>query len=204
MIKKYFLHFLSGVAVLFMMGQLSFAEVGIGRPAPEFSLPDSNGQTRSLSDYKGKFVVLEWVNFGCPFVIKHYGSNNMQQLQKEMVDKGVVWLSINSSAEGKQGFYSPQEVNALLTEKNANPTAYLIDTPGTVGKLYGAATTPHIFIIDPAGILVYQGAIDDKPTFDPQDIPGARNYVREAMGEAMAGKPIAVAATKSYGCSVKY
>lgn len=176
----------------------------LGNPAPEFSLADTHGKRHSLSGYRGKFVVLEWVNFDCPFVAKHYDTGNMQSLQKRYTGKGVIWLSINSSAPGKQGNYPPERVNELLKEKGATPVAYLIDSDGRVGTTYGAKTTPHMFIIDPKGVLVYAGAIDDKPTTDRKDVKGAANYVQSALEEAMSGKPVSVAFTKSYGCSIKY
>lgn len=176
----------------------------LGKPAPAFSLKDSNGKAHNLADFKGKYVVLEWVNYDCPFVKKHYDSGNMQRLQKEFTDKGVVWLSINSSAPGKQGNFPADKVNALMKEKNAAPTAYLFDTDGTVGKTYGAKTTPHMYIINPKGELIYMGAIDDKPSTDKADIAGARNHVRAALEEAMSGKAVSVSASQPYGCSVKY
>lgn len=175
-----------------------------GKPAPAFSLQDSKGKKHALSDYKGKLVVLEWVNYGCPFVKKHYESQNMQKLQKNYTGKGVIWLSINSSATGKQGSMTPDEVNKALKEKGAAPTAYLLDVDGTVGRAYGAKTTPHMFVIDQKGVLVYSGAIDDKVSTEISDVSGAKNYVAAALDEALAGKPISVASTKSYGCSVKY
>ncbi len=176
----------------------------LGKPAPAFSLKDSNGKVHNLADFKGKYVVLEWVNYDCPFVKKHYDSGNMQKLQKEFTAKGVVWLSINSSAPGKQGNFPADKVNALIKEKNAAPTAYLFDTDGTVGKTYGAKTTPHMYIINPKGELIYMGGIDDKPSTDKADIAGARNHVRAALEEAMAGKAVSVSASQPYGCSVKY
>jgi peroxiredoxin len=176
----------------------------VGKPAPAFKLTDTNGKTFSLSDFKGKFVVLEWVNYDCPFVRKHYGSGNMQELQKTYTAKGVIWLSINSSAPGKQGNFPADKVNALLKEKSASPTAYLLDPDGQVGKLYGAKTTPHMFIINPEGTLIYNGGIDDTPSADPSDIKTAKNYVRTVLDEAMAGKPVSVSASQPYGCSVKY
>lgn len=175
-----------------------------GKPAPDFSLQDSKGKKHALSDYKGKLVVLEWVNYGCPFVKKHYESRNMQRLQKNYTGKGVIWLSVNSSANGKQGSMTPDEVNKALKEKGAAPTAYLFDADGTVGRAYGAKTTPHMFVIDQEGVLVYSGAIDDKVSTEISDVAGAKNYVAAALDEALAGKPISVASTKSYGCSVKY
>jgi AhpC/TSA family protein len=176
----------------------------VGQTAPDFTLADSNGAKHRLSDLKGKVVVLEWVNFECPFVGKHYGSGNMQKLQKAYTGKGVVWLSVNSSAEGKQGYYAPDKVNALMKEKGASPTAYLIDTDGTVGRAYGAKTTPHMFVVDPKGAVVYAGGIDDTPSTDLADIATAKNFVRAALDEALAGKPVTTASSAPYGCSVKY
>ncbi|PWT96244.1 MAG: thioredoxin family protein [Candidatus Melainabacteria bacterium] len=185
-------------------GALPEATVVCGKPAPQFTLTDTNGKVHKLSDYKGKFVVLEWFNQGCPFVKKHYGSGNMQRMQKEYTEKGVVWLSICSSAPGKQGNYSPQEHNAMFKEKEASPTAILLDPEGTVGRLYDAKTTPDMFVINPKGILIYSGAIDDQPDTDPSSILAAHNYVRQALDQALAGASVKVAVTKSYGCSVKY
>ena len=176
----------------------------VGQPAPDFSLADSNGAKHDLSSLKGKFVVLEWVNFECPFVQKHYGSGNMQKLQKAYTDKGVVWLSVNTSAPGKQGNYAAADINSKLKASGASPSAYLIDAQGSVGKAYGAKTTPHMFVIDPQGKLVYAGAIDDKPSTDQSDIAGAKNYVATALDEAMAGKPVTTASSQPYGCGVKY
>jgi len=176
----------------------------VGQPAPDFTLVDSNGATHSLADLKGKMVVLEWVNFECPFVGKHYGSGNMQKLQKAYTGKGVVWLSINSSAAGKQGHFAPDKINALMKEKGAAPTAYLIDTDGAVGRAYGAKTTPHMFVVDPGGTIVYAGGIDDTPSTDQADVPKARNFVSAALDEALAGKPVTTASSTPYGCSVKY
>ncbi len=176
----------------------------IGQPAPEVSLPDTSGATQRLSAFKGKFVVLEWVNFECPFVGKHYGSGHMQKLQKDYTGKGVVWLSINSSAKGQQGYYASDEINARLKQKGAAPTAYLLDTAGSVGRAYGAKTTPHMLIVDPKGTLIYAGGIDDTPSTDQADIATATNYVSKALDEARAGKPVSTATSQSYGCSVKY
>jgi peroxiredoxin len=176
----------------------------IGKPAPDFTLQDLDGQEHKLSDLKGKTVVLEWVNYGCPFVKKHYESKNMQNLQKEATADGVVWLAICSSAPGKQGNETPETAKTKTKEVGSNATAYLVDADGTVGKLYGAKTTPEMFIIDKDGNLVYMGAIDDKPNPSPDSIEGAVNYVKAALADIKAGKPVATTTTKPYGCSVKY
>lgn len=181
-----------------------YAEVKVGETAPDFSLENLEGQKESLVSHQGKFVVLEWVNPDCPFVKKHYDTGNMQQLQKEYTQKGVDWLSIDSSAPGKQGYYSTQEWKQILVDRGAMPTSVLLDPKGMAGHLYGAQTTPHMFVIDPKGILVYQGAIDDIASADATDVEKATNYVRQALDEAMSGKPVSVSTTKSYGCSVKY
>ena len=176
----------------------------IGEPAPDFTATDSNGKTQRLSDYKGKYVVLEWHNQGCPYTRKHYESGNMQRLQKEWTGKGVAWFTVISSAPGTQGYVTASAENDYVKKVNATPTAVLLDPDGTVGHLYAAKTTPHMYIIDPKGVLIYNGAIDDHPTADQSDIPVAKNYVSLALGEAMSGKPISDAATRPYGCSVKY
>jgi len=178
--------------------------VRVGAPAPSFTATDSRGQTESLSQYRGKYVVLEWHNQGCPFTHKHYVSGNMQALQKEWTGKGVVWFTVISSAPGMQGYLTPGEENAYLAQVHASPTAVLMDSDGEVGRLYNAKTTPQMVIIDPAGNLIYDGAIDDRPTPDAADIRGADNYVSDALTEAMAGKPVAKPFTHPYGCSVKY
>lgn len=183
------------------------AEMGdpsIGKAAPAFTGVDSNGKSHTLSDFKGKYVVLEWLNHGCPYVRKHYDGQNMQGLQKEFTGKDVVWLSIISSAEGKQGYSTPEKANADVKENGASPTAVLIDPKGEIGRLYGAKTTPHMFVIDPAGNVIYKGAIDSVKSADKDDVAGATNYVRAALTEAMAGKPVSQAVTTAYGCSVKY
>ncbi len=185
-------------------GSLIYAQVKTGEPAPDFMAADIKGTTHSLSDFKGKYVILEWFNYDCPFVKKHYGSGNMQALQKEYTDKGSVWLAIDSSAEGQQGYYTPQEAMKLSEERNSAATAIFLDPSGEIGKLYGAKTTPHMFIINPEGVLIYQGAIDDISSADAADIAGSVNYVKAAMDEASAGKPVTNSNTKSYGCSVKY
>lgn len=178
--------------------------VGVGKSAPNFTLTDTYGKSHSLSDFKGKFVVLEWVNFGCPFVVKHYGSNNMQSLQKKYTAKNVVWLSINSSAQGKEGYFTADEVNTKIKEQKGAATHYLLDTDGKVGKMFDAKTTPHMFVIDPSGKLIYAGAIDDKASTDQADVKTAKNYVSQALDEAMAGKEVSTKSVKAYGCKVKY
>lgn len=196
---------LAGIlAACLAIEKVVFAEAQVGRVAPEFSLTDANGQPQSPAAYKGKYIVLEWFNPECPFVRKHYGSGNMQALQKEMTQKGVVWLSINSSAAGKQGHLTAEQARAFQKEENNAASAVLLDPDGAVGRLYGAKTTPHLFVINPTGVLIYAGAIDDKASADPDDVKTANNYVRQALSEAMVGKPVSVAQTKSYGCSVKY
>lgn len=176
----------------------------IGKLAPDFTLKDTAGKEHSLADFKGKTVVLEWVNFGCPFVKKHYDSKNMQTLQKEAGEKGVVWLSICSSAPGKQGNETPDAGKTKAAEYGSSATAYLVDESGAVGKLYNAKTTPEMFIINPEGTLVYMGAIDDNRSPDPAVIPNSKNYVKAALDETLSGKPVSAVSTQSYGCSVKY
>ncbi len=180
------------------------AQVVTNQMAPDFSFSDTNGQKHSLSDYKGKFVVLEWFQPDCPFVKKHYNSGNMPQLQKQYTAKGVIWLSINSSAPGKEGNHTAQELNQYMKDKTGSPTAVFVDSDGKVGRLYAAQTTPSMFVIDPKGAVIYQGAIDDTPSADIEDVKTAKNYVSAALDAAMNGNPVAVPTTKSYGCSVKY
>jgi hypothetical protein len=175
-----------------------------GTPAPDFKGTDSTGVQHSLSEYRGKFVVLEWANQGCPYDRKHYLSGSMEAQQREWTAKGVIWLSVISSAPGEQGYVTPAEENTYLKTMHAAPTAVLLDPEGTIGRLYGAKTTPHIFVVDPTGKLIYQGAIDDKPTTEQEDLKGARNYLNETLTAAMAGRPIQMASTRPYGCSVKY
>lgn len=175
-----------------------------GSMAPDFKGTDSNGAQHSLSEYRGKFVVLEWANRGCPYEQKHYKSGNMESLQKQWTDKGVVWLSILSDPPGQQGYVTPAEENDYLKTMHAAPTAALLDPTGTIGHLYDARTTPHIFVIDPNGKIVYQGAIDNQPTPDPASLKVADNYLNDALNASMAGKPVAVAVTKPYGCAVHY
>ncbi len=175
-----------------------------GDQAPDFKGSDSNGHTQTLSQYRGKWVVLEWANRGCPFDQKHYNSGNMEALQKEWTAKGVVWLRIVSSAPGQQGYVTPSEENQYLARHHAGPTAAILDPTGAIGHLYEAKTTPHMFVIDPTGKLIYMGAIDDKPSPDPDTLKSAHNYVSEALEDGMAGKPVPTPVTRSYGCSVKY
>lgn len=181
----------------------AFADAKIGSPAPDFSLFSAAGKEVKLSDYNDKVVVLEWTNPGCPFVKKFYDSGEMQKLQGAAVQKGVVWLSINSSAEGKEGNLDAKEASEFVSAKKSQATAYLLDTAGTAGHLYGAKTTPHMFVID-KGTLVYAGAIDDKPTPNPADIRAANNYVTAAIEATLAGQKPKVASTQAYGCNVKY
>jgi peroxiredoxin len=176
----------------------------VGSAAPNFSLPDAKGKTHSLADYKGKYVVLEWFNPECPFVKKHYGSDNMQKLQQEFTGKGVVWLTIDSSAPGNEGNLTPEQAEKVMNSWKAHPTALLLDPDGKAGKSYGAKNTPHMFVIGPEGKVVYEGAIDSKATPNPADIPTSTNYVKVALDESLAGKAVTKANTKPYGCSIKY
>ncbi len=190
-------------APLFLQAPAALA-AKVGEAAPAFTGSDSHGKAVSLAQFKGKYVVLEWHNHDCPYVRKHYGSGNLPRLQKEWTGKGVVWLAIVSSAAGKQGHVDGATADANMKQAGASPTATLLDPKGELGRLYGAKTTPHMFVISPQGTLLYAGAIDDKPTSDAGDIAGAKNYVAQALTEAMAGKPVSVPSTPPYGCSVKY
>ena len=172
--------------------------------APDFKGTDSNGVQHSLSEYRGKFVVLEWANRGCPYEQKHYKSGNMESLQKQWTGKGVIWLSILSDPPGEQGYVTPAQENEYLRTMHASPTAALLDPSGAIGRLYDARTTPHMFVIDPSGKIVYQGAIDDQPTPDPASLAIAHNYLNDALNAAMTGKPVATPVTRPYGCSVHY
>jgi peroxiredoxin len=180
------------------------AQAVVGSPAPSFTATDSHGQSHSLDQYRGKYVVLEWHNQGCPYTRKHYVSGNMQSLQKEWTAKGVVWFTVISSAQGEQGYQTDAQENAYLAQMHADPTAVLMDADGKLGHLYGAKTTPEMYVIDPNGKLIYEGAIDDRPTPDVNDIKGADNYLSDALMQAMAGKPVLKSYTRPYGCSVKY
>ena len=183
---------------------LTARAASIGQAAPAFELVDVDGKRVSLADFKGKHVVLEWTNPGCPFVVKHYGSQNMQALQKEFTAKNVVWLSISSTAKGHYDYLAPAALGNQYKEWGSAPTALLMDDSGKVGQAYGARTTPHMYVIDPAGQLVYAGGIDDKRSANPADVKTAKNYVRAALGESMAGKPVSTSTATPYGCSVKY
>ena len=176
----------------------------VGTTAPDFSLTDSKGKTQTVSQYKGKYVVLEWFNPDCPFVKKHYGSGNMQKLQEEFTAKGVVWLSIDSSAPGMEGSLTPEQAQKTMSEWKTKQTALLLDPEGKAGRAYGAKNTPDMIVINPEGKIVYEGAIDSKATPNPADIPTSTNYVKVALDESMAGKPVSNSTTKPYGCSVKY
>jgi peroxiredoxin len=178
--------------------------VNPGQPAPDFTLTDVSGKAVKLSEMKGKYVVLEWVNPDCPYVQKHYNSANMPNLQKEYGGRQVAWLAINSTREGHSEFKSPQQMGGWMKEKGAAPAATLLDRDSKVGKAYGAVTTPHMYVIDPKGTLVYVGAIDDKRSTNPADVKTAKNYVRLALEESLAGKPVSTASTTPYGCTVKY
>src|SRR5713101_4241388 len=191
-------------ASLLLILALGALAVRVGEPAPDFTATDSNGKSHRLADYKGKYVVLEWHNQGCPYTRKHYASGNMQRLQKEWTGQGVVWLTVISSAPGTQGYVTAPEENDYVKRMKAVPTAALLDPDGTLGHLYAAKTTPHMYIIDPSGVLIYNGAIDDHPTSDEADIARSKNYVSAALREAMSGKKVSDAATRPYGCSVKY
>ena len=180
------------------------AAAEVGKPAPAFTLQSCESKPISLSDFKGKVVVLEWTNHSCPFVVKHYGTGNMQKLQADATAKGVVWLSICSSAPGKQGHAAPADALKACTERNSAATAYLIDESGDTGRAYGAKRTPEMYVINAEEVLVYHGAIDDKKSPDPAEIADAKNYVQAAVAETLAGKPVTVPRTEAYGCSIKY
>jgi peroxiredoxin len=193
----------AGMTLALMTYQAAHADAKVGSPAPAFTLTDVDGKTRSLADFKGKTVVLEWTNAECPFVKKHY-SGNMQQQQATAATDKIVWLTINSSAEGKQGHVDGASAKQVIARTGGKQTAYLLDAPGAVGKAYGAKTTPHMYVIDGAGILKYAGAIDSIPSADVADIPKATQYVPAVLSDLDSGKPVRVASSQPYGCSVKY
>ena len=182
----------------------AFAQANLGSAAPAFTLADSNGRNRTLNEFKGKTVVLEWTNHQCPYVGKHYRGNNMQALQKKWTGQGVVWLSVISSAPGEEGHVTSQQANQLTSERNAAPSAVLFDPKGTTGRAYGARTTPHMYIINGDGVLVYMGGIDDQPSARLEDLKIAKNYVDQALTEMVQGKAVSANRSRAYGCSVKY
>jgi hypothetical protein len=188
----------------FLMGSNAVAAPAVGQQAPDFVAVDTTGAKHKLSDFAGKFVVLEWTNPGCPFVRKHYGSGNMPATQKSATDKGVVWLAINSTERAASDYLKADALDAWMKSHKAAPTAVLMDEDGVIGQVYGARTTPHIFIIDPKGTLVYAGGIDSIASARADDIKTATNYVSQALGEAFGGKPVSAASTRPYGCSIKY
>ena len=183
---------------------MAAGEAKVGNAAPDFTLADTNGNSVTLSDYNGKYVVLEWINYDCPFVAKHYDAKNMQGLQDKYREQGVVWLAVNSSAEGKQGQFSNEEIHKRLKKHASTVDAYLLDGNGEVGRTYGATHTPHMYIINPEGTLIYMGAIDSINSANIADIPKADNYVVMALDAAFAGNEVPVEMTRAYGCTVKY
>lgn len=183
---------------------VAHAAPSVGQPAPDFTLQDVSGKAVKLSDFRGKHVVLEWTNPGCPYVRKHYDSGNMPATQADAVARGVVWLSINSTEKSSFDYREPTKLVAWQNERKSRPTALLMDEEGTAGKAYGARTTPHMYMVDPQGKLVYAGGIDSIPSSNPDDIRKAVNYVRQGLNETLAGKPISAATTRPYGCSIKY
>ncbi|MGS2723656.1 redoxin domain-containing protein [Porticoccus sp. GXU_MW_L64] len=197
--KKLFL-----AALAFSLPVLAAAAPKVGSPAPDFELVNQSGETVSLSDYRGKTVVLEWTNHQCPYVVKHYGSGNMQALQKKHTDNGVVWLSIVSSAPGKQGYVTAEQAASIGEQQQVHRSHLLMDSDGTVGKQYAAKTTPHMYVVDKQGVLQYMGAIDSDPSPDPAAIKNAINYVDVVVPQVMAGKAASYTTTRPYGCSVKY
>ena len=201
--RRTFSSFIAATSAALGLPTARAASAAVGQQAPAFTAVDALGKSHKLADFKGKLVVLEWTNPGCPFVVKHYGGN-MQALQKDFTAKGVVWLSINSTAQDAADYLTPAKLTNWKAEKKSGATAMLMDAAGTVGQLYGAKTPPHMYIINPQGVLVYAGAIDSVPSARVDDIKLATNYVRQGLNEALAGKPLAVGTTQAYGCSVKY
>lgn len=191
-------------ALLFTLATSAGAALQVGEPAPDFTGMDTRGTSQTLSDYRGKTMILEWTNHDCPYVRKHYGSGNMQQQQQDATGQGAVWLSIISSAPGKQGHVTAAQADALTAQRNAAPSAVILDESGDIGRLYGAKTTPHMYIIDAEGKLVYMGGIDSIASSNPEDIEKAVQYVPEALARMSAGQAIASSVTRPYGCSVKY
>lgn len=195
---------LIAAAAALLIAPILMSAPKIGEPAPDFTATASNGRTYRLSELRGKFVVLEWHNNGCPYTRKHYESGNMQRLQKEWTAKGVEWFTVISSAPGTQGYMTPDQENAYITKMGAAPTAALLDPNGDLGHLYDTKTTPHMIIINPQGLVIYDGAIDDHSSSDASDIPMSKIYVSMALSDAMSGKPVSVPVSRPYGCTVKY
>jgi peroxiredoxin len=195
---------LASLAAAFALAGTAWASATVGQPAPAFTAQDVNGKTVSLADFKGKTVVLEWINPGCPFVRKHYDGANMQGTQKDALAKGAVWLAINSTATDSRDYKSPQAMGQWMQQQGAAATATLMDADGKVGRAYGARVTPHMYVIDAQGKLAYAGAIDSIPTARVGDIEKATNYVKQALAEVVAGKPVTTATTQAYGCTIKY
>lgn len=191
-------------AALALAAPAAYAAPVVGQPAPAFTAKDADGKTRSLSEFKGRTVVLEWTNDGCPYVQKHYKSGNMQGLQKGAAKDGVIWLTLISSAPGKQGYLDGAQARGWTAANDAGSAALLLDPAGQVGHAYAAKTTPHMYIVDKAGKLAYMGGIDDRPTADPASLKGAKNYVSAALSDIKAGRPVATAVSKPYGCTIKY
>jgi hypothetical protein len=191
-------------AAITLAAPAAYAAPVVGQAAPAFTVKDADGKARSLSEFKGKTVVLEWTNDGCPYVQKHYKSGAMQGLQKGASKDGVVWLTLISSAPGKQGYVEGAQAKGWKATNGAGSTALLLDPAGQVGRAYEAKTTPHMYIVDKAGKLAYMGGIDDKPTADPASLKGAKNYVSAALSDIKAGRPVATAVSKPYGCTIKY
>ena len=192
------------IALMAPFAPLALAAATVGQPAPAFTATDVTGKPVSLADFKGRHVVLDWVNPGCPYVQKHYGAANMQGTQKAATDQGVVWLAVSTTARDHVDYKAPADLAAWMKSNKAAATATLMDPDGIVGRAYGARTTPHLYIVNPAGLLVYAGAIDSKATANPADIAGATNHVKQALAESLSGKPVSVSSTRPYGCSVKY
>ena len=196
--------FLFSLSAILLSSALAFADAVPGQPAPDFTGTDASGKVHKLSDSAGKWTVLEWSNKECPYVRKHYDSGNMQKLQKNYTQKGVVWYTVLSSAKGKEGYTEPADALKQVTADKASPTAVLMDPTGTIGRAYGAKTTPHMFVINPQGKVVYAGAIDNNDSSDPAVIAKSKNYVSAALDAGLSGKPVEVAVSRAYGCGVKY
>jgi len=192
------------IATVMAFAGVAMADVKVGAPAPDFKATDSTGKTVALSDFKGKTVVMEWTNNGCPYVKKHYSVGNMQNLQKKYTADGIVWLTVASSPPGEQGYVTAEQANADTKNRGAAPTAVLLDHKSNISRMYDAKNTPLMVVVDAKGSVAYMGAIDDKPTSNSADIPTSKNYVAQALDEIKAGKPVSVASTKAYGCFVKY